>query len=385
MVYTFGTSKGYVEKEPSISLETLALLEKRGSGVKQSKKECQISEMSCTYPRKLRGNMAIIDQSLAVNEKLESLVKDKESPSHRKEEAGQKEPPMKLNIGLIEKFIVDVDLSEPRQPQAPNRNFFKVGNCYQCKKRKFVFQSYANYMPQSCQKTFCAECLKTYYGEDIYEIIQTRTHWSTPFKRKICKTPSAILSTDTTGCKPENQTEEEERQYVVDTYLKSLTKKTLELNSTLIKKLERNRGTMTTEEKMLGLKVIHDNLETLLDIKGALFNLDLVEKLKTVEKTSYTDVINRVSADLRKRVLDERAEKYQQMLGNEHSEHQEASSEWEDLGNEKGERDVEGQSLGKRDPHQLPSLTDEVAAEGRKVQDRLPSYRSNMPALFSDG
>lgn len=382
MVYTFGTSKGYIEKEPSISLDTLALLEKRGSGCKQQKKECQISEMNYLHARKLRGNMAIIDQSLAANDKSEVQAKEKESPFQKGEDTSQKEPSIKINCNLVEKFMSKIEFVEPKQPPSLNRNFFKVGNCYQCKKRKFVFQSYANYMPQSCQKTFCAECLKLHYGEDIYEIIQTRTHWSTPFKRKICKTPSAILSTDTTGCKPDDQTEEEERRYVVDTYLKSFTKKTLELNSTLIKRLERSRGQMSTEEKMLGMKVIHDNLETLLNIKAAIFDLELVEGVSAVDKTSYVNLVNRVCADLRKRSLEERVEKYQIVFGDlKYDQGEGGSSEWDDMNGAKAESGLDDEALGKRDVNQLESLADQIEDEAMKPHNRLPSYRGNYMSL----
>lgn len=375
MIYTIGTSKGYIEKEPTISLETLAMLEKRGSAQKSTKKECQISEMNGLYPRKLRGNMAIIDQTIAAPEKVESNCREESLNNPGTESIGKEHSVEKVTSNMMEKFISKSDISESRQLPAANRNFFKVGNCYQCKKRKFVFQSYANYMPQSCQKTFCAECLKDYYGEDIYQIIQTRTHWSTPFKRRICKTPSAIMSTDTTGCKPEGQSEEEERVYVVDTYLKSFTKKTLELNSTLIKRLERNRANLTTEEKMLSLKVIHDNLESLLSVKGAVFSHRLAEMSAGTEKQSYVGMVNDVSRDIEQRARQERAEKYGMLFEESTSDFGDERSNLGDTYLNKVEGDVTDEVLGKRNTSRLGSIVEHESEDEGKSSSKLPTYR----------
>jgi Zinc-finger domain of monoamine-oxidase A repressor R1 len=375
MVYTIGTSKGYIEKEPTISLETLAMLEKRGSAQKSQKKECQISEMNGLHPRKLRGNMAIIDQTIAAPEKVESQYREELNTIQGIDSIGKEHSMEKVTSNMMEKFISQSDVSESRQLPSVNRNFFKVGNCYQCKKRKLVFQSYANYMPQSCQKTFCAECLKDYYGEDIYEIIQTRTHWSTPFKRKICKTPSAILSTDTTGCKPEVQTEEEEKVYVVDTYLKSFTKKTLELNSTLIKRLERSRSSLTTEEKMLGLKIIHDNLESLLSIKGAVFNQKFIESTGSVERQPYVSLVNDISRDLEQRTLQERDEKYGMLFEESRSEFEDDRSDLGESYLNKADGDATDEVLGKRDASRLASIVDNDSEDAVESNPKLPAYR----------
>lgn len=302
MVYTFATSKGYVEKGNGISLETLARLEKRASVQKLQPKDCLISDVSCIQAGKLLGNVAILDQPTVTAPKK---VEEPNLPITNVSQQSEKNT-VRVSSELADHFISRSDVGSNKQVPVVSKNFFKVGNCYQCKKKKFVFQSYSNYLPHSCQKTFCSECLQDCYGEDIYKVIQSRTHWSTPFRRKICKTPSAILSTDTTGCKPENQTEEEEKVYVVDTYFKSQVKKTLELNHTLIKKLELYKSSMTTEERLLSLKVIHDNLEGLFALKTAMIDHRDLET-EPVD-CSYLSVINSVSRDLQAKAQAEQDE-----------------------------------------------------------------------------
>lgn len=261
-------------------------------------KDCLISDVSSIYAGKLLGNVAILDQQVPnVQKKVEDTGSQHNNTSNQSEKTV-----IRVSSEIADKFISKSEIIGNKQlPTVASKNFFKVGNCYQCKKRKFVFQSYLNYYPQSCQKTFCSECLNENYGEDIYQIIQTRTHWSTPFRRKICKTPSAILSTDTTGCKPENQTEEEEKTYVVDTFFKSQVKKTLELNHSLIKRMELYRGSMTTEEKLLGLKIVHDNLESLFSLKAAV--VEHREPAAERGDGSYLGVVNAVSRDLQAKAL----------------------------------------------------------------------------------
>lgn len=360
MVYTFGTSKGYVEKGNGISLETLARLEKRSSVQKLQPKDCLISDVSGVYAGKLLGNVAILDQPT-----LTAAQKVGEQPVTQQESVAQSENThVRISNEVVEKFISKSEVgTNNKQLPTASKNFFKVGNCYQCKKRRFVFQSYVNYLPHSCQKTFCSECLLEHYGEDIYQIIQSRTHWSTPFRRKICKTPSAILSTDTTGCKPENQTEEEERAYVVDTYFKSQVKKTLELNHSLIKRMESHRGAMTTDEKLLSLKIVHDNLETLLSLKSAI--IEHREPLGEALDCSYLGLINSVSRDLQAKARAER----EAAFGFDDFE------QLDDLDFKIDDPVVEADaSLGKREFIKLEQPDD---VEGDLQSDQLPTYRSN--------
>jgi hypothetical protein len=359
LVYTFGTSKGYVEKGNGLSLETLARLEKWTSVQKMQPKDCLISDVSSLYAGKLRGNVAILDQVPSNQQRTE------ETPITQQQELSNQSERTNIRISneVVERFISKSEVGANKQLPIASKNFFKVGNCYQCKRRRFVFQSYVNFMPHSCQKTFCSECLEEHYGEDIYKIIQTRTHWSTPFRRKICKTPSAILSTDTTGCKPENQTEEEERVYVVDTYFKSQVKKTLELNHSLIKRLEIHRGSMTTEEKLLSLKIIHDNLETLMSLKACI--IEHREPPFDAQDTSYLGVINSISRDLQAKANAEREASF----GYEQFEEPESLEFKIDQS--------EAPSLGKRD---ITKLDRPDPIEGYEVElqgDELPSYRAS--------
>lgn len=301
-----------MEKEHSITLDQISKLDKKPG--QKTVKELQVSEMSTGYSKKLRGRLITSDPT---NPQLKSPTtpqihskKTKSTPAtaEKKKENEDLSVP-KLNSSIVEKFTCKSELGEFKLPPTASKNFFKVGPCYQCKRKRFVFQSFANYMPTNCQKMFCAECLEVYYGEDIHDIIQTRTHWSTPFKRKICRTPAAILAQDSSGLKPESQTELEEKVYIVDTFLKSQVKKMLDLNSVLMKKLEKNKKVLTVEEKILGLKIIHDNLETLVRLKSAIQENKLKQKLATVDRKSYVPLINHVSNYLKKKRLEESKEK----------------------------------------------------------------------------
>jgi hypothetical protein len=322
-------------------------------------KDCLISDVTGVYAGKLLGSVAMLDQPVQTMPKVEEIPAPLQENSHQSDKSNH----VRISSEVAEKFISKSEVGNNKQLPLPNKNFFKVGNCYQCKKRRFVFQSYVNYMPHSCQKTFCAECLQEHYGEDIYHIIQTRTHWSTPFRRKICKTSSAILSTDTTGCKPENQTEEEERAYVVDTFFKSQVKKTLELNHSLIKRLEFHRGTMTTEEKLLSLKIIHVNLEILMGLKSA-----IIEHREPVGESldcSYLGVINSVSRDLQAKAKAD----HDDAFGFDDFERPEDF----DFKVDNTVLDTDA-GLGKRDFSKLDPPEDE---EGGHHGDELPSYRSS--------
>ena len=307
-VYSFDTSKGYVEKPPTLTLEKIAYLSKNDH--EKEGKEVQISEVPSTFSKKLRGR--IITGEIVPNDSKHSSKKEPQLQFENEKKAESKKSKEEITLSKIgneavEKLASISEAVDNRSLLANSKNFFKVGNCYQCKKKRFVFQSFAYYMPLNCQKVFCAECLKEFYGEDIHEIIKTRTHWSTPFKRKICKTPAAILTTDSGSTRLDNSTEEEERVHVVDTYLKTQTKKMLDFNGNLIRKLEKNKKHLSIEEKMLSLKILHDNLENLLSLKQvAQENITKNEQKDNEDQFAYTNLINSVSNYMRKKKIDDR-------------------------------------------------------------------------------
>jgi hypothetical protein len=311
-VFNFSAGKTYIEPEPTMSLENIIKLEKRS--VEKAGKECLLGDLVCNYSKKLRGRVITTeaphpDQKPANTFNL-SLKKAKCSFLDKKRDDSHL---AKLQQDVLEKFTSKSDTCDGKSAQNSSKNFFKVSNCQQCKKKRFVFQSFANYMPLNCQKMFCAECLKDCYQEDINYIIQTRTNWSTPFKRKIAKLPGSLLPQETHP-KLEYGNEGDEKVYVIDSFLKVQAKKMLDLNCVLIKKLEKNKKLLSLEEKMLGMKVIHDNLESLVKIKSAIYDNKLRHKLESVDKKSYTGLINDVSNFLKKRRLEERLSKEEEEI-----------------------------------------------------------------------
>ncbi len=91
----------------------------------------------------------------------------------------------------------------------------------------------------------------------------------------------------------------------------------LDFNGTLIKKLEKNKRLLSLDEKMLGLKILHDNLESLIKIKTAIQDNKKKQKIESVDKKSYLDLITSVTNYMRKKKLDEKknqAEEQEQLL-----------------------------------------------------------------------
>jgi len=60
-----------------------------------------------------------------------------------------------------------------------------------CKnKNRMVYGCFKAYLPTSCNKMFCFNCLFVGLKENIIFIIQKTDSWKCPFKRKICNCKS---------------------------------------------------------------------------------------------------------------------------------------------------------------------------------------------------
>ena len=56
-----------------------------------------------------------------------------------------------------------------------------------CKrKNKFVYGCYRNWIPTSCNKFFCIDCLVNGLKENIVLIIQKEDSWKCPYNKKTC-------------------------------------------------------------------------------------------------------------------------------------------------------------------------------------------------------
>ena len=111
MVYTFGTSKGYIEKEQSISLETLARLEKLSCTKKGPQKECQISDMTSFYAKKSKGTALRLDQMIETTEKIEDDNNTDVYPTSIADKKLVEQTIARINNGIMEKFQLKYELT----------------------------------------------------------------------------------------------------------------------------------------------------------------------------------------------------------------------------------------------------------------------------------
>lgn len=177
--------------------------------------------------------------------KLPSQVRDTSSESGRNPERIVRDQEEIHSVIKEVHRVLEQFPGKPDSKGAHLKSFFKLGLCQDCKRRQFVFQSYSYFAPSGQNNEtsgVCSECLESLYGEDIYEVLSTRTHWQTPQSRGLGDSGLSRQS------KTQSLLEFNSAQF------RSLADKSVQFQANPV-------------ERVLGLHTIRKNLKTLLQIQ----------------------------------------------------------------------------------------------------------------------
>lgn len=187
------------------------------------------------------------------------------------------------------------------------KNCFKKGVCPKCEKRKFLFALYLRSQSQEeePQERSCIKCLlKKVPKKSFTNFIIAQPEWSeATFRADLSQ--DLLLFAD--FCKSHSSNDPSEGLVLINSILNEKMKALLSANSDMVVLLNECQNRMIFKEKLLALKLVHDNTDCLLRLDQIIKEKSLTSKLELLSSAEQNLLVDEIRASLSKLAPNNRA------------------------------------------------------------------------------